>query len=335
MRIGVIGAGALGCLFAARLTLAGHEVQLVARGGARSAIREGGVHVAGRFGAADVPVAVVNSLRDVELVLVAVKAHDTASALSEHREALQGRTVVLLQNGIAGFAIASELLPDAQLFGALSLIAVNVIEPGRVFVTNAQPTFVGRGSGPADADSRTLAETLNEALPTEAIDNFAGALWTKLVLNMVNALPAITGLSVQEVVANRRLNRVLAESMRESVRVAHAAGIHFADLHTLRAERIERLDREPAWRTRALTRSIAKGMGPIPNLASMLQSIQRGRSTEVEFINGAVVRAAEAHGCDAPLNRALTSLVHEVEAGRSPLGPVELEVELREHGVRW
>lgn len=335
MRIGVIGAGALGSLFAARLQLAGHQVQVITRGVQRDTIAAHGITVRGGYGEATARVEVVDRLSDVGLVLVCTKAHDTAEALSAYAPELAGVPVVMVQNGVEGVAIAERFLVRSNVFGMISLIAANFTEPGVVTVTNPQPSFIGRGHGPADLESIRFAQLLNAAVPTTAVDDFEGALWTKLVLNMINALPAVTGMPVQAVVADRRLRRLLTASMREAARVGLAAGIPFAKLHGLDETVIVRLARWPLWRSQRIPIEIARGMGPIPNLASTLQSIRRGRPTEIEFLNGAIVRTAEALGLDAPINRAITTLVHEVEATGVHLDAQQTLAAVRAHGARW
>lgn len=334
MRIGVIGAGALGSVLAAKLQLAGHEVEVITRGTHRDTIAAHGIRLRGGFGDADVSVRVVDQLTAPELCLLCVKAHDTAEALSSYAAGIGAAPTVLVQNGVDGLSIARNWLEPRQIFGAISMVAANFTEPGLVTVTNPQPTFVGRGSGPADQASRDIAAVLNTAIPTSAVDEFEGALWTKLIFNMLNALPALTGMSVQEVAARRGLLTVLAASMREAAQVGLAAQIPFAHLPGLDETIVQDLARWPLWRTRRLLRAVARGMGPVPNMASMLQSIRRGRPTEIEFLNGAVVRMAEQLHRDAPVNRTLIGLVHEVESSGAHLTEQELLHALRERGVR-
>ncbi len=338
MRIGVIGAGALGSLFAARLALAGHEVQLVARGEQLRAIAANGIHLHGGFGeahlaAGDRSLSVGERLDGIELALICTKANDAAGALEAHRSELDTVPLAMVQNGIDGLGTAQAAVPNSELFGVISLIAANISAPGEVTVTNPQPSFVGRGTGPADVASRELARILNQAVPCEAIDDFEGALWTKLVLNMVNAPPAITGLSVQEVAAEPSLLAILTASMREAAQIGIASGVRFARLHELDPTLVTQLAEWPIERAAQIPLDMARGMGPVPNLASMLQSIRRGRLTEVEYLNGAVVRTAEAHGLDAPVNRALTAIVHEVETTGIFLSPEQLRDALQRRGV--
>jgi 2-dehydropantoate 2-reductase len=206
----------------------------------------------------------------------------------------------------------------------LSIVAANYTEPGLVTVTTAAPTYLGRGRGPADAATRRWQAVLAAAVPCAAIDDFVGSQWTKLVVNMLNALPAITGLSVQAVVAHPGLRRVMTLSMREAVRVGMRRGIRFGAMQALGHRRLRAFSLLPAWAGQLLPLMMRARMGAVPNLGSTLQSVTRGQRTEVDFLNGAVVREAVAAGVDAPVNRMLTALVHEVEGRGAFLDPVEV-----------
>lgn len=323
----------MGGLLAARLQLAGHEVQLVARGTHGALIAKHGLELRGGFGNATVPLTVVEQLDSVDLALLCVKLQDSASALATHAGGIGPAPTVLVQNGIDGFRIARAFLATDQLFGAISLIAANYTADGLITVTNPSDILLGRGTGPADAESQRIASVLNDAVPTSAINEFEGAMWTKLVFNMVNAIPAITGMSVQEVGNNPWLVRLPAAAMREAAAIGRSAGIAFGRIHSIDAELIEAIATQSLRDTAAFVRTSAGDMGEVPNLASMLQSVRRGKPTEVDFLNGAVVRVAESIGQTAPINHALTSLVHRVERRRRHLGPWRLRATLAARGI--
>lgn len=314
MRIGVIGAGALGGTFAALLARAGHDVEVTARGAGLEAIREGGIRLSGGYGEAHVRPAVGERLRvRPDLVLVCTKAQDAAAALAANAAVIDGVPVVVVQNGLDGVATAERMLPRSSCMGMLSIIAANYTEPGAVRVTTTATSYLGRGDGEPDEEVRGVAATLSEAVPVVAIADFRGAQWTKLIVNMLNAVPAIVGRSVQDVVDDRRLRRVVAASMRETVRVGVARGIRFGSLQGLGDRRLRVFARLPLWLGQLLPWSMRVRMGDVPNLGSTQQSLRRGQPTEIDFLNGAVVREAGLAGLTAPVNRALTELVHEVE----------------------
>ncbi|MGW4927680.1 ketopantoate reductase family protein [Agromyces sp. NPDC004153] len=314
MRIGIIGAGALGGTFAALLARAGHDVEVTARGSGLEAIRADGIRLSGGYGEVHARVAAVEVLTGrPELVLLCTKAQDAPLALGRHAELIDGVPVVVVQNGLDGVQTAERFLPHSTCVGVLSIIAANYTEPGVVRVTTTAASYLGRGDGPADDESRRIAAILSEAVPVIAIDDFRGAQWTKLVVNMLNAVPAIVGRSVQEVLHDRRLRRVVAASMRETVRVGIARGIRFGSLQGLSNARLRLFARVPVAIGQVLPWMMGVRMGNVPNLGSTQQSVRRGQPTEVDHLNGAVVREAILAELDAPVNEALTVLVHEVE----------------------
>ena len=326
MRIAVIGAGALGGTFAALLDRAGHDVRLVARGAQLEAVRSSGLRLSGGFGAWETRrlVAVPHLAEQVDLVLLCVKAQDAAAALAEHGDSLGDAPVLVVQNGLDGVASASAALPRSSVFGALSIIAASYLEPGSVTVTTPATTYIGRGSSAPDAEVLHWEAELGEALRLQAIGNFVGAQWTKLVVNQINALPAITGLSAQEVIGNRRLRLVMTRSMREAVRAGVLRGIRFGALQGLGDRRLRLFARLPLVLGQALPALFKARMGSVPNPGSTLQSLKRGQRTEIDHLNGAVVREARLAGRNAPYNAALTALVHEVEASGRFLSPDEV-----------
>lgn len=314
MRIGIIGAGALGGLFAALLAHAGHDVEVTARGRGLAAIRDGGIRLSGGYGDVHARVAAHERLtRRADLVLVCTKAQDAEAAIAANRDLVDGTPVVVVQNGLDGVDTAERLLPSSHCLGLLSIIAANYTEPGSVRVTTTAASYLGRGDERPDAEVRRIAGVLSDAVPVIAIPGFRGAQWTKLVVNMLNAVPTVVGRSVQEVVGDRRLRRVVTASMRECVRVGIARGTTFGSLQGLGDLRLRLFARLPLALGQVLPWLMVRRMGRVPNLGSTQQSVQRGQPTEIDHLNGAVVREAAAAGIDAPVNRALVSLVHEVE----------------------
>ncbi|MFF2370247.1 ketopantoate reductase family protein [Agromyces sp. NPDC058110] len=314
MRIGIIGAGALGGTFAALLARAGHDVEVAARLAVLDAIRANGIRLSGGYG--DVIAEVTASERltvHPELVLVCTKAQDAEAAIAANRGLIDGAPVVVVQNGLEGVDTAARLLPRSDCFGLLSLIAADHSEPGVVRVAATAESRLGRGDGPADAESIRIAEVLSAAVPVHAVDDFRGAQWTKLVVNMVNAIPAIVGGTLGEVVADPGLLGVLTASMHECVQVGIARGVRFGELNGFDDASLREFASTPVTRAAAVPADLVARMGWESNRGSTQQSLRRGQQTEIDFLNGAVVREATIAALDAPVNAALMALVHEVE----------------------
>lgn len=323
MRIAVLGAGAMGGVIAALLHRAGHDIEVTARGAGIDAIRRHGIRLGGAWGEHTAPVLAVPTLtRAPELAVVATKAMDAAAAVRANAHLLGGIPVVVVQNGMGGLEAVAAELPGSPIVGALSLIAASQHSPGEVSVTTAAGTWLGmidEGADPAPAIA--AASVLGEAIPVTVVDGFAGARWTKLVINQLNALPAITGLSVQQVIDHDGLRRLMARSMREAIAVALATGVHFEEVNGITHEQLAGLMDGPIEAAEALPIHLRAYLGDVPNPGSTLQSIRRGQPSEIDYLNGAVVAAGIAAGVDTPVNARLTHLVHEVERGGTHLTP--------------
>ncbi len=321
----MLGAGAVGGTLAALLARAGHEVTVTARGENLAAIRRSGIRLDGGFGSYVAQVQGSSQIDTVpELAILATKAQDAAAALDANAAALVGVPLLVVQNGLGGLAVAAEHAPSSPILGGLALMAASYVSPGQVFVTGENPLVIGApDSTPWEVLDR-VAAVLGGALPVEVTHDIRGAQWTKLLINHVNALPAITGLSVQEVVAHDGLREVMTASMRESVRVARANGVRFGSMQGVPGRVLELIGVLPLWVGAAFPRLLARRMGSVPNPGSTLQSIRRGQLTEIDFLNGAVVDAARTAGVPAPVNTAIVEMVHEVERTGSflPVGPV-------------
>ena len=325
MRVAVIGAGAVGGLLAALLDRAGHDVEVTARGDHLAAIRADGIVLDGGYGAHVARVAANETLtRTPDVVILATKAQDAAAALDANAGVIAGLPLLVVQNGLGGIRVAREAQPASPLLGGLALFATSYLSPGHITVTAALPLVIGPTPDcPPEVRERVVG-LLREALPVEVVDSLDGAQWTKLLVNHVNALPAITGLSVQQTVADPALRRVLAGSLRETVRIANRIGIRFTGLQGIPGWILPWLGRGPLALAAALPRLLARRMGDVPNPGSTLQSLRRGQLTEIDFLNGAVVRVAGEHGLPAPINTAIVGLVHEVERTGTFLTPSEV-----------
>ncbi|MDJ1369848.1 ketopantoate reductase family protein [Gulosibacter molinativorax] len=314
MRISVIGLGAVGGALAALLDRAGHDVTAIARSRTAELIASEGLILTGargdhtaRLRVADTPPA------DAELVLVAVRTYATREALVSHAAATANKPVLLLQNGLEGPQRAAELLgrvDGAGIFAGLALFPSTRIANNRVRLTGLGGMRVGHAH-PAEGDAAAaIARAMNDAVPSVSIPNMHGALWSKLLVNHVNALPAITGTSVQAVCRHPLLHSILADALTDAVRVGDATRVRFGGVGVIEPAHVARIRAGHA--LEVVTGRLATAFGYVPNPASTLQSIRRGQPTEIDDLDGAVVRAAASVRMRAPIHEAMVALVHEV-----------------------
>jgi len=325
MRVAIVGAGAVGGTIAALLARGGHEVTVTARGAQLRTILDDGIQLSGAWGDYTARVSASDVLtRSPELAIVATKAQDAEAALRQNLRFLDGVPVVIVQNGLDALVTAKRVLPGADVVGGLALYAASYLSPGKVAVTTDGVTCLG---GPVSG-ALYASRVLGAVMPVTLTDNFEGAQWTKLVVNHINALPAITGLSAQDVIAHRGLRNIMTESMREAVRVGLARGIEFEKVQGLSDRMLRLLVRLPPAIGQLIPLAMRARMGATPNPGSTQQSIRRGQATEIDYLNGAVVKAAEGTGIATPIEQGLVAMVHEVEHSGTFLDPAEVVARL-------
>jgi 2-dehydropantoate 2-reductase len=318
MRVGVIGVGAIGGTIAGLLAKAGHSVEVTAHARHLDGIADRGLRLSGAFGDYTARVAVSETLTVVpDLAFVATKAQDAGTALADNAARLRGVPVVVVQNGLESVRNAKLASPGSDIVGGLALYAASLVSPGEIVVTTDGSTYLGGDLLPTLHASRVLGAVM----PVTVTDNFEGAQWTKLIVNHVNALPAITGLSVQEVIARRDLRLLMTESMREAVRVGRAAGVRFEPVQGLSNSLLSLLESAPPSIGQLLPLLMKRRMGGRPNPGSTLQSIRRGQPTEIDYLNGAIVRRGAALGVPTPVSSEIVRMVHEVEASATFITP--------------
>ena len=322
-RIAVAGAGSIGCYVGGCLALAGRDVTLLLRPALAESIARNGLRVSGLDGADRVvaPSAVrlatdpAAAFAGADVILVTVKSGATeamAELIAEHAES--GATVVSLQNGAGN---ADVLL--ARLGGMARVVPGMV--PFNVVQTHARgapPRFHRATSGTVQVGAGVPG--LREALAVEGLAvtesrDMAGVLWGKLLLNLNNALNALAGIPLAVELGDRRWRRLLARQIEEGLEVLKAAGIRPARIEGVPPAAVPRVLGLPNW----LFRRVAASMLAIDPEArsSMWEDLERRRPTEIEYLQGAVLRLAAKTGVRVPLTQRIVRLVKEAEAARA------------------
>jgi len=236
----------------------------------------------------------------VDLAVFFVKCYHTASAAELARPLVGPDTVVAsLQNGWGNGDVLAAAYPAEQVVIGVTYNSGLIVEPGVVMHPADQPTLVGSFADGEEPGAARLAEALQSGgLEATVVAPVRPEIWKKLILNAAT-LPtaALTGMPAGELTAHDPMHELVSAVARESVAVAQALGYAISEQ--------ERIDAIHALLTRAG-----------PSKASMLQDFEAGRRTEIDVINGAVVRAADEQGVAVPLNRAFVALVKGWETVR-------------------
>jgi 2-dehydropantoate 2-reductase len=300
VKIAIIGAGALGSLFGGLLVRSGEEVHLfdpIAKEHI-AAINAAGLVIEEAGEMIRVAVRATTSIEEVgqaELVALFVKAPQTEAAIRGALPAIGPSTLVLsLQNGLGLEELMEKYLPKSRLLRGVTAQGSTLLGPGRVRHAGRGPTWLG----PLGQVGRERLEGIVRAFNRARIETYleldiARLVWKKLLINAgINALTAIFGVPNGKLVEDPELNAIMRGALAEAVEVARAQGLEFR-LPEVVAE-VEEVCRLTA-----------------ANLSSMLQDVRRGSETEIDYINGAVVRLGEERGLPTPLNRLLVRLVKE------------------------
>ena len=302
MRIAVVGCGAMGSVYAARLALGGHEVLVADPWAAHvDAINAGGLRLEGPDGAhrAEVRAFVEPPAEPVDLVVLAVKASDAPAAAAQARPLLADDTVVLtIQNGLGSAeGVAADLSADRLAVGIASGFGASLRGPGQAHHNAMRALRFGAYAGLEPAAVERVAEAWRAGgFDAEAVADIAAMQWEKLICNVAYSAPcALTGLTVGEVMDDPEIGPVSRAAAVEAWETARALGVGI-DVP------------DPVEHVRAFGAQMPAAK------PSALLDLEAGRVSEIGVINGAVPREAAKIGRAAPVNATLTALVRAREA---------------------
>jgi 2-dehydropantoate 2-reductase len=302
MKIVIVGPGAMGSLFAAFLSRTKEEVWLLDKNQERAAkINQQGIKIEGVSGEWQAKVKATAESKDIgkaNLLIICVKSYDTKSAIISVKALVGEDTSVLtLQNGLGNIEIIAEIVGADKVIGGITNMGATLLDTGCLRHAGKGETIIGRIDAKIPVEMRAIREVFNKAgLETRISRDIKGFLWSKLLINAgINALTAITRL------ANGKL--LDFEGTRKIMRMAVTEGIKVA-----KRKRIKLIYDDPLAKVESVCEATAD------NISSMLQDVLRKRRTEVDFINGVIVRQGQEMGIPVPANAILLDLVKTIEA---------------------
>jgi 2-dehydropantoate 2-reductase len=323
MRILIVGIGALGGTIATRALKAKMDVQLAARDvDSAKALRDAGLRVSGVGGeatAASFHVAAIKEYKagdGFDLILLATKAQD-ALEIAPFLSALlaPGGTLLPIQNGGVSQMLVDRL-GEEKILGGFSNLGATMVERGVYEQRNDGHLLIGELSGGVSDRSERIAQALSGAVEVRISSNLRAAIWAKLLMNCsVTTIGAIAGQTMRQYMQTFAGREIFRRAYDETLCVALATGI--------RPESLAVDPIPPGWQGSASVEGddyqawvdgIIAFYGDIK--PSMLQDFERGRKTEIDFINGYVVRLGGESRVQVPMNAAITDVVRGIERGQ-------------------
>lgn len=297
MKIAVIGAGAMGSLYGGYLSRAGYEVYLVDiwQEHIDKINREGLVIVESYEEIRAKPIGITNSrnLEPVDIVIIFVKSINTTSALRDNLRVIGENTIVLsLQNGYGNGEDIGEYIKKQNIVIGTTSHGATMLEPGKILHAGIGETHIGSLMRGTNESILKVEETLEKAgFETTISDNVMKLIWSKLFVNVgINALTAILEIKNGKLLEFDETIQLMKGAVLEAVQVANRLGLDFDEREVIKN-----------------VLNVAKST--YENQSSMLQDIKKGRKTEIDKINGAVVKEGENLGIDTPINEVLTRLI--------------------------
>lgn len=316
----MFGCGLVGSFLAGNLIKAGFKTFAVGRESAQEQLKFGLMlsDCDGNQSLTGAPkfISEKNTRFKADLVWLPVKCHSIENAVDELQAFITPETVIICcQNGIGSDQIISEKLSNPII---KSLVGFNVTNPkAGHFHRATDGALVIENSSVFDCEQ--LIEQLSESmLPCSISNNFEAEQWAKLQLNLTNPVNALADIPVKDMLEQRDYRKIIAALMNELLSVTKAQNIELPQLTAVPAHWIPKLLDKPNFLFSVLGKKMLN-IDPTAKL-SMWWDLSQGKKTEIDFLNGAVVKFAEQNSIDCPVNQKLVSLIHQVENGEQNIG---------------
>ncbi len=313
----VHGAGTVGCWIGAAWMVSGIKVSFLGRDRIRQEIAENGLTATDTEGRRIEirPDEVAFStdrkiLKQADIVLLAAKSTGTeAAALEIAKHGRKGAAVISFQNGVSNIDTLKRLLPNFTVLQAM--VPFNVVHLGN---GRFHKSVAGTLWAEDHAITRALAARIeNRPGKLRLSDNMGGVAWGKLLINLNNAVNALSGRPLLEQLCDRDYRRVVAASQVEAIGILEAAGIEPAKIGPFPPKLLPHVIAAPDW---LFQRAVLKAQKIDASArSSMADDFAAGRTTEIDYLNGEVVRLAQSIGKRAPVNERIVNLVKQAELG--------------------
>jgi len=302
MRIAIVGSGAMGSLFGGLLSESGNEVYLLDIWKEHvETINRKGLWIEGLSGDRFIKIKAVTEPKEIDgisdLIIIFVKSYHTESAAKNISLLVGENTSILtLQNGLGNFEILSNIFGSEKVIAGTTSYGATMLGPGRVRHAGIGPTAIGELNGKITNRIEKIAQVLSQAeIKSKTSDNVLGLVWSKLLINVgINALGVLIRVKNGELVKGKYSLKLQRELVEEASEVAKRKGVKL--IHQDMVKEVALICEKTS-----------------ANVNSMLQDVLKKRKTEIDFINGAIVREGKKLNISTPVNQVITNLIKAVE----------------------
>jgi 2-dehydropantoate 2-reductase len=314
-KIAIVGAGSIGCYVGARLLLANQDVKFLGRESLGQTVRAKGLTVTSLDGERKLISSEkinwshdISDLKDCKIFLICVKSaqtEDIGRQLSKVAKA--GSLIISLQNGLSNTTLLKKHLSDSLVLAGLVVFNVIPLGENHYKVATSGPIQIEKNERASE-----FVKLLNiSSIACHSVEHIESVQWSKLILNLNNSVNALTGLTLKEQLENRHLRILIAQMTSEALGILNSAGIKPAKMTAVPVGLLPAIFRLPTWLFKIVAASQIK-IDPSAR-TSMWQDLDRQRTTEIDYLNGEIVRLAKSLGKRAPLNEKIIDLVKQAE----------------------
>lgn len=302
MKIVIVGPGATGLLLASFLTKIKQDVWLLDKDEERADhLEHKGIKIEGLSGQWEANVKSTCEPKNIgkaDLLVMAVKSYSTQEAAEKAKSLVGDDTLVLtLQNGLGNLEVLEEVFGAEKIVGGVTNLGSTLIGVGHIKHAGEGETVIGMSGGRMGVGLRQIREIFNKSgLDCKITKDINAAIWSKLIINVgINPLSAIIRLPNGKLFKNEFIAHLVRDAVKEATKVA-------------KRKRVRLVYDDPISKVESICKSTAD------NISSMLQDVANKRRTEIDSINGAIVRHAQTLGISTPVNSLLVDLIKTIEA---------------------
>ncbi|GHA88950.1 2-dehydropantoate 2-reductase [Algimonas arctica] len=314
-QITIFGAGSIGCYLGGRAVEGGASVRFIGRDRYKAAVVENGLSLsqfddpATQLDGIDFQTD-MSALIGSDIIGLCVKSQDTEEAAKLIQQYAPTAWVISFQNGVSNLPTLRDALPEARISGAVVPFNVTSPSPGHFHRGTTGDLIIG-----PDAPDALLAPFQRATVGVQVVDDIEGNLWAKLLVNLNNALNALSGGPLRDGLMQRGYRRVLVRMIKEGLTVADAESVRVATFNGRHPDALLKIMSKPDWLYRTIMDRVAK----VDRTArsSMLDDLEMGRASELDYLQGEIVRRAERLGLDVPVTRAVMTATEAAFAQKS------------------